>query len=73
MLNVGYDATEHNKKATHHNAAGLSSPPESEELGTSVRHLIVDRYRILFIVERKTVTILHVLGMLRSLHEAAKH
>ena len=36
--------------------------PESEELGISVRQLIVGRYRILFIVEKKTVTILHLKG-----------
>lgn len=36
--------------------------PESEELGVSVRQLIVRRYRILFIVEKKTVTILHLKG-----------
>lgn len=41
---------------------GCPLAPESKELGTSVRHLIVDRYRILFIVERRTVTILHVRG-----------
>jgi plasmid stabilization system protein ParE len=36
--------------------------PESEELGIPVRQLIDGRYRILFIVEKKTVTILHVKG-----------
>ena len=36
--------------------------PESEELNSSVRHLIVGRYRILFLVEKKTVTVLHVRG-----------
>ena len=36
--------------------------PESEDLGISVRQLIVGRYRILFIVEKKTVTILHIKG-----------
>ncbi len=42
----------------------LSCPlaPESEELSTPVRHLIIRRYRILFIVEQKTVTVLHVRG-----------
>ncbi len=42
----------------------LSCPraPESEELGVTVRHLVVGRYRILFIVEKRTVTILHVKG-----------
>jgi plasmid stabilization system protein ParE len=36
--------------------------PESEELGISIRQLIDGRYRILFIVEKKTVTILHLKG-----------
>ena len=41
---------------------GCPLAPESEEVGISIRHLIVGRYRILFIVEGKTVTILHVKG-----------
>lgn len=36
--------------------------PESEELRISVRQLIDGRYRILFVVEKKTVTILHFKG-----------
>src|SRR5262245_56493634 len=36
--------------------------PESEELDIAVRHLIVGRYRVLFIVEQKTVTVLHIRG-----------
>ena len=36
--------------------------PESEQLGISIRHLIVDRYRILFTVKGSIVTILHVRG-----------
>jgi plasmid stabilization system protein ParE len=42
----------------------LSCPlaPESEDLGIAVRQLIVQRYRILFIVEKRTATILHVRG-----------
>ena len=36
--------------------------PESEQLNVSIRHLIVDRYRVLFTVAGKTVTILHVRG-----------
>jgi plasmid stabilization system protein ParE len=35
--------------------------PESEQLGVSIRHLIVGRYRV-FSVSGKTVTILHVSG-----------
>jgi len=34
--------------------------PESEEVGIEIRQLIVQRYRVLFVVEKKTVTILHV-------------
>ena len=42
----------------------LSCPlaPEGEDLGISIRQLIIQRYRILFIVEKKTATILHVRG-----------
>ena len=36
--------------------------PESEELGLPVRQLIIQRYRILFVVDQHTVTILHVRG-----------
>jgi plasmid stabilization system protein ParE len=35
---------------------------ESEELGVPVRHLIVGRYRVLFVVKEETVTVLHVRG-----------
>jgi len=47
---------------------GCSLAPESEELGVPIRHLIVGRYRILFLVEKKTVTILHVKGSYAGLH-----
>lgn len=42
----------------------LSCPlaPESDELDTHIRQLVVQRYRVLFIVEKSTVTILHVRG-----------
>jgi plasmid stabilization system protein ParE len=42
----------------------LSCPlaPESDDLGIDVRQLVVRRYRVLFIVEKRTVTILHVRG-----------
>ena len=42
----------------------LSCPlsPESDDLGIEVRQLIVQRYRVLFIVEKRAVTILHVRG-----------
>ena len=36
--------------------------PESEQLGVSVRHLIAGRYRALFTVRGRTVTILQVSG-----------
>ena len=36
--------------------------PESEELGVSIRHLMVGRYRVLFTVRGRTVTIIHVRG-----------
>jgi plasmid stabilization system protein ParE len=35
---------------------------ESEQLGVSIRHLIVERYRVLFTVRGRTVTILHISG-----------
>lgn len=42
----------------------LSCPlaPESVDLGIAVRQLIVRRYRVLFIIEKKTATILHIRG-----------
>jgi len=36
--------------------------PEAEQLGVSIRHLIVGRFRVLFMVRGRTVTILHVSG-----------
>ena len=36
--------------------------PESEQLGVTIRDLIVGRYRVLFTVRGRTVTILHVSG-----------
>ena len=46
----------------------LSCPiaPESEEVGVEIRQLIMRRYRILFIVEKKTVTVLHLRGPYRG-------
>jgi plasmid stabilization system protein ParE len=41
---------------------GCPLAPESEQLSISIRHLIVDRYRILFSVTGRIVTILHVRG-----------
>lgn len=41
--------------------------PESEELGIPLRQLILGRYRVLYIVEKKIVTILHVRGPYESL------
>jgi plasmid stabilization system protein ParE len=45
---------------------GYPLAPESEEMGIPIRHLIVGRYRILFIVEKTTVTVLHVRGSYSS-------
>jgi plasmid stabilization system protein ParE len=39
-----------------------SVAPESDELGIPIRQLIVHRYRVLFIVDNRIVTILHVRG-----------
>ena len=36
--------------------------PESEDLDTEVRQLIIDRYRVLFMISGKKVTILYVRG-----------
>jgi len=36
--------------------------PESEQLDVSIRHLIIGRYRVLFTVTGRTVTILYVRG-----------
>src|SRR5689334_18066355 len=44
-----------------------SIAPESEDLGIPVRQLILGRYRVLFLVEKKTVTILHVRGSYKRL------
>jgi plasmid stabilization system protein ParE len=41
---------------------GCSLAPESTELDLDIRQLIVGRYRILFIVENRLVTVLHVKG-----------
>lgn len=42
----------------------LSCPlaPESEDLGIEIRQLIMQRYRVLFILKKRTATILHVRG-----------
>ena len=34
--------------------------PEAKTLGADVRHLIVGDYRVLFVVESDTVTVLHI-------------
>ena len=48
----------------HLTSLSLARPlaPESEQLGVSIRHLIVGRYRVHFTVRGRTVTILHVSG-----------
>jgi len=52
----------------------LSCPvaPESEDLGVPIRQLIMQRYRILFILENRLVTILHVRGPYVSKLEAGE-
>jgi plasmid stabilization system protein ParE len=48
---------------------GCAIAPESEQLDIPVRNLIVGRYRVLFIVEKRVVAILHVRGAyVRKLH-----
>lgn len=44
-----------------------SIAPESEQLGMPIRQLILGRYRVLYLVEKKTVTILHVRGAYEGL------
>jgi len=41
---------------------GCPLAPESKRLGVSIRHLIIGRYRVLFTVAERTVTILYVRG-----------
>ncbi len=36
--------------------------PESEEIGVIIRQLVIDRYRVLFTIQEKTVIILYVRG-----------
>ena len=36
--------------------------PESEDLDRELRHLVIGRYRVIFVVKGDTVTILHVRG-----------
>ena len=50
----------------------LSCPlaPESDDLGIEVRQLIVQRYRVLFIIEKRVVTILHVRGPYAAGHSS---
>jgi len=47
-----------------------SIAPESEELGIQIRQLVLGRYRILYIVDKKTVTVLHVRGSYSKVNEA---
>ena len=46
-----------------------SIAPESEELGIPIRHLVIGRYRVLYLVEKKTVTVLHVRGSYNKVNE----
>ena len=36
--------------------------PETEDVGTEIRQLVIDRYRVLFMIENNTVEIIHVRG-----------
>lgn len=36
--------------------------PESDAFGHDIRHMIIDRYRVLFTIEGKRVHVLHVRG-----------
>jgi len=42
--------------------------PESVELGIPIRQLLVGRYRVLYLIEKKKVTILHVRGPYEGKH-----
>lgn len=35
---------------------------ESEDLGTELRHFVIDRYRVIFTIKDDTVTVLYVRG-----------
>lgn len=41
---------------------GCRVAPESEELEREIRHFIIDRYRVLFVVQGNKVSILYVRG-----------
>jgi plasmid stabilization system protein ParE len=44
----------------------LVSQEEQEELGTDVRQIIFQRYRILFTIQKNTVYVLHVRGAFKG-------
>ena len=44
--------------------------PESEDLNRELRQLIIDRYRVIFVVKGSTVTVLHVRG---AYHDAERN
>ena len=46
-----------------------SIAPESVELGIPIRQLILGRYRVLYLVEKKAVTILHVRGSYNKVND----
>src|ERR1041385_9125062 len=52
----------------HLTSTPLACPlsPESSELGIPVRQLILGRYRVLYLVEKKTVSILPFKGFLQK-------
>ena len=55
----------------HLTSTPLACPlaPESSELGIPVRQLILGRYRVHYLVEKKTVTILHVRGSYNKVND----
>lgn len=50
------------KKRLEHFPLACPVAPESEDLGREVRHLVIGRYRAIFVVNANIVTVLHVRG-----------
>lgn len=50
------------KKRLRHSPKACPLAPESHDLNRELRHLIIGRYRVIFVIEGQTVTILHVRG-----------
>ncbi len=56
------DIKSHTRKILSVFPFGQPLAPKSDELGREIRHLIFGRYRVLFEVSGKTVTVIHVIG-----------